>query len=213
MKLKHLNEQDWLSLIEHINTETVNTRLTQRERGAMLCLNILCQTGIRAEELIKLKVSDHDSLNKRLYITAAKGSNDRVLRISEDLNEKLIKAIRVMGLNNDDVLVGIIDRFYTRGSKGHAAKQYLREVWRELRVKLFGAIGSRLPMHSLRHTVAVRVLESNGGQVLKAKVALGHKSIDSTMHYLDYITTRDIEDEMISAVIPTRSSKDKKEIA
>ena len=61
------------------------------------------------------------------------------------------------------------------------AHRILREVFNSCE------ISGQLGMHSMRKTFARNVHERLGNDLAKTKIALGHKNISATMHYMNFM--------------------------
>jgi len=209
VKNKHLTDSQFQRLREYLNKALSDVDSTKS--GVAVCLSILLETGIRAEELGRLAVRDFLTEQRALNITGAKGSMDRSLRLSAETAQALSLAILSRGLTEADGIMGLMGAQYllcpSRQAARHAAKQSLRAIWRDLRDTLLGPDCADLGLHCLRHTLAVRLLQHTGGNIIKARVALGHRAVSSTLRYSNYIESLDVQEDVLMALWPTKKAQ------
>jgi len=198
MRLKHLTDSQYGVL-----RAKLSEMLKATNNGLAVLLSVLADTGIRAEELTSILCRDLMPEFKSLHIRGAKGSENRTLPLDQDTYNALESAIKRRGLLPEESIMGILSTAYRRiqyPNVNHAAKQRLRNLWRDLRKELWGEGASHLGLHCLRHTVAIRVLEHTHRDLLKTRLALGHKSINSTVKYVDYLDAQDVRDDVRNAM-------------
>lgn len=127
-----------------------------------LMLKLLLFTGAREAEAIKLRKKDLHSC--AVFIRAVKGSHDRLVPVQKEFYNELISFSQSMA--DDDVLFPVTTRT-------------VRNWWDKYKVCDLGA-------HCLRHTFGVRFY-ANTRDIHATKTALGHKNIQNTMVYLDFV--------------------------
>jgi site-specific recombinase XerD len=148
-------------------------------------------TGLRASEVISLKVGDIDSQRMTLRVEQGKGRKDRYAMLPPILLERLRVWWRV----------------------GHAQGKILRNGWlfpgldpvdplttRQLNRAIHAAadaagIDKRVSMHTLRHSFATHLLEQKV-DIRVIQVLLGHKQLETTTIYAHVAT--DLLREVIS---------------
>jgi integrase/recombinase XerC len=140
-----------------------------------LIIEIFYSTGIRLSELIKIKVTDCDSVKKQIKVLG-KRNKERII----PLTKELIKSIEnYMILRNQ---VRAVDRSYLlltdSGKKLNSSLVY-RKVNNLL--KDVTTLDKRSP-HILRHTFATHML-NNGADLNVIKELLGHASLSATEVY------------------------------
>jgi integrase/recombinase XerD len=146
--------------------------------------------GLRASEVIALKVSDIDSERMTLRVEQGKGRKDRYALLPPVLLERLRAWWRV----------------------GHAQGKLLRGGWlfpgldpldplttRQLNRAIHAAtvsagIDKRVSMHTLRHSFATHLLEQKV-DIRVIQVLLGHKKLETTSLYTHVAT------EVLRAVV------------
>jgi integrase/recombinase XerD len=154
-------------------------------------LTVAYATGLRASEVISLKVGDVDSQRMTLRVEQGKGSKDRYAMLPPLLLERLRAWWRV-GRAQGKILPGgwlfpglnPMDPLSTR--------QFNRAIH-------FAAdaakIDKRVSMHTLRHSFATHLLEQKV-DIRLIQVLLGHKRLETTTVYTHVAT--DLLREVIS---------------
>ncbi len=160
-----------------------------RER-ALLTLGF--STGYRISELLSLKVSDvctggviHNHINVKA--SNSKTKVGRTVLLNSDAKKvlkKLIEWLSAKGLDNTAPL--FVSRKHTNGFAAITRQQAGRLI-KDL-FALAGAIGSSYSTHSMRKTFAKAIYDATGGKIELVQLALGHKSINSTVSYLSFNT-------------------------
>ncbi len=143
--------------------------------------------GLRASEVVSLKISDIDSTRKVIRVEQGKGRKDRKDRYAM-LSDPLIELLRVWWL------------------AGRARGAMLSAGWlfpgqnpvnplttRQLRRAFDGAkeaagIDKRVSLHTLRHCFATHLLEQKV-DIRLIQVLLGHKKLDTTARYTQVAIT------------------------
>jgi integrase/recombinase XerD len=147
--------------------------------------------GLRASEVVALKVGDVDSQRMTLRIEQGKGRKDRYAMLSPVLLERLRvwwRVARAQGkmLDGGWLFPGLnpIDPLSTRQLNRaiHAAAQAAR-------------IDKRVSMHTLRHSFATHLLEQKV-DIRVIQVLLGHKKLETTALYAQVAT--DLLREVVS---------------
>ena len=146
-------------------------------------LSIAYGTGLRASEVIALKVGDIDSQRMTLRVEQGKGRKDRYAMLSPVLLQRLRTWWRV----------------------GHAQGKILPGGWlfpgmdptdplstRQLNRAIHAAaeaakLDKRVSMHTLRHSFATHLLESKV-DIRVIQVLLGHKKLETTALYAQVAT-------------------------
>jgi site-specific recombinase XerD len=146
-------------------------------------LSVAYGAGLRASEVIALKVGDIDSQRMTLRVEQGKGSKDRYAMLSPVLLERLRAWWRV----------------------GHAQGKILPGGWlfpgldpmdplsaRQLNRAIHAAaqaagIDKRVSMHTLRHSFATHLLEQKV-DIRVIQVLLGHKKLETTAIYAHVAT-------------------------
>ncbi|MFL6718667.1 MAG: tyrosine-type recombinase/integrase [Burkholderiaceae bacterium] len=160
-------------------------------------LSVAYGAGLRASEVISLKVSDIDSQRMTLRIEQGKGHKDRYAMLPPVLLERLRvwwRVARAQGkmLDGGWLFPGLnpIEPLSTRQLNRaiHAAAEAAR-------------IDKRVSMHTLRHSFATHLLEQKV-DIRVIQVLLGHKKLDTTALYAQVAT--DILREVVSPLEAVR---------
>src|SRR5207245_4601289 len=135
-------------------------------------LSVAYGAGLRAAEVVSLKVSDIDSKRMLIRVEQGKGRKDRNVMLSPhllDLLRSWWKAARPQGwlFPGRDPVQPMTTRQLNRAC--HAAAQ-------------MAEIDKRVSLHTLRHSFATHLLEQNV-DVRVIQVLLGHAKLDTTALY------------------------------
>lgn len=140
-------------------------------------------TGLRASEVVALKVSDIDSERMTLRVQQGKGQKDRYAMLAPVLLERLRvwwRVARAQGKMPDGgwLFPGLdpINQLSTR-----QLNRAIHAAAREAR------IDKRISMHTLRHSFATHLLEQKV-DIRVIQVLLGHKKLDTTALYAQVAT-------------------------
>jgi integrase len=134
-------------------------------------LEILKETGIRTDEAHKLEWTDLDFTRNTVNITASKNSNGRILPITERC-KGMLNAIK----NNQST------RIFPQ------AKKTIRTCFYHLRKKVATKYSNprmmKITLHTFRHFKGTMEYHKTK-DIIHVKTVLGHKSIESTMIYIN----------------------------
>jgi len=145
-------------------------------------LSVAYGAGLRASEVVSLKVSDIDSTRMVIRVEQGKGRKDRYVMLSTHLLELLRaywKAARPQGwlFPGRDRVNPLTPRQLSRAC--HAAAQA-------------AGIDKCVSLHTLRHSFATHLLEQKV-DIRVIQVLLGHKKLDTTALY-SQVATRAIRE-------------------
>ena len=147
-------------------------------------LSVAYGAGLRAAEVISLKVSDIDSKRMIIRVEQGKGGKDRNVMLSPSLLDLLRtwwKVARPQGwlFPGRDPAQPMTTRQLNRAC--HAAAQ-------------MAGINKRVSLHTLRHSFATHLLEQNV-DIRVIQVLLGHAKLDTTALYTR-VATKTISEVM-----------------
>jgi len=147
-------------------------------------LSVAYGAGLRASEVISLKIGDIDSERMVIRVEQGKGRKDRYVMLSRHLLQLLrawYKTARPQGwlFPGRDRVQPMTTRQLNRAC--HAAAQ-------------MAAIDKRVSLHTLRHSFATHLLEQNI-DVRVIQVLLGHAKLDTTALYTR-VATKTISEVM-----------------
>ena len=149
-----------------------------------LLLSLAYGCGLRASEVVSLKVCDIDSAQMVIRIEQGKGRKDRYVMLSPDLLDMLRQwwtAARPQGW-----------LFPGRPAINPLTTRQLNRIF-HLAAEA-AEIKTGATLHTLRHSFATHLLESKF-DIRMIQALLGHKRLDTTAHYTRVAT------EMISKVV------------
>ena len=161
-------------------------------------LSIAYGAGLRASEVIALKVSDIDSERMTLRVEQGKGRKDRYAMLSPVLLERLRAWWRV-GHAQGKILPG----GWLFPGMNPIESLSTRQLNRFIHAAADAAhIDKRVSMHTLRHSFATHLLEQKV-DIRVIQVLLGHKKLETTALYAQVAT--DLLREVISPLerLPT----------
>jgi site-specific recombinase XerD len=135
-------------------------------------LSVAYGAGLRAAEVVSLKVADLDSARMLIRVEQGKGRKDRFAMLSPDLLDLLrqwwlVKRPRGWLFPGQQPAQPITTRQLNRAC--HAAAQAAK-------------LDKRISMHTLRHSFATHLLERHT-DIRVIQVLLGHRKLDSTALY------------------------------
>ncbi len=147
-------------------------------------LSVAYGAGLRASEVVSLKVGDIDSARMVIRVEQGKGRKDRYVMLSEHLLQLLRaywKASRPQGW-----------LFPGRNPVNALSARQLRYVCRGAAEA--AGIDKRVSLHTLRHSFATHLLEQKV-DIRVIQVLLGHKNLETTALYAQVATCtlRDVE--------------------
>ena len=146
-------------------------------------------TGYRISELLSLKVSDVSTngiIHSHVTVKAAntKTKTGRTVLLNADAQKALRRLVDVIGTNANGQSPLFVSRKHDANGN---LKAISRQQAHELLKALFAKIGEfgNVSTHTLRKTFAARIYEQTGKLEI-VQIALGHKSINSTISYLAF---------------------------
>ncbi len=159
-----------------------STTLSIRDRAM---LETLYATGLRASELVRLRLNDV-SLQKGLLITLGKGSKQRAVPIGE---EAMVWLRRYMEEARPALLKKHSSVHLFLSIRGQAmTRQNFWEVIKKTAL-MAGIERKRIKPHVLRHSFATHLIEG-GADLRSVQAMLGHADISTTQIYTHVTTGR-----------------------
>jgi site-specific recombinase XerD len=154
-------------------------------------LSVAYGAGLRASEVVALKVSDIDSQRMTLRIEQGKGRKDRYAMLSPVLLERLRVWWRVARAQGK-----MLDGGWLFPGLNPIEPLSARQLNRAIHAAAEEAkIDKRVSMHTLRHSFATHLLEQKV-DIRVIQVLLGHKKLETTALYAQVAT--DILREVVS---------------
>ena len=157
-------------------------------------LETLFYTGIRASELINIKLSDINYRSRFIRIFG-KGSKERIVPFTSSCGEtieKYVKELRpILASRNEEIPLTIF--LNNRGKE--LTLRGLEYILKNIEEKVGENLG--LHPHLLRHTFATILLE-NGANLREIQELLGHESINTTQVYT-HVTESGMKQEYLKS--------------
>ncbi len=153
-------------------------------------LSVAYGAGLRASEVVSLKVSDIDSSRQVIRVEQGKGRKDRYAMLSALLLD-LLRAWWRAGREQGVMLPGGW-LFPGRDPINPLTPRQLSRIFHA--AKTAAEIDKRVSLHTLRHCFATHLLEQKV-DIRVIQVLLGHKKLDTTAHYsqVDSTTLRAVK--------------------
>jgi len=153
-------------------------------------IRLLYCCGLRPSEVLKLRTSDVDLEEGRLYIHESKGSKDRVVMMSDDVAEYYRKFDVQMKL-----LLPTRTMFFEYAGGRVYIRNHLDRLFQDIRDKVFPDAGERKPvLYDFRHTYATHKLYKwmKEGKDLTAMIPylsayMGHAQFTDTYYYIHLV--------------------------
>lgn len=143
--------------------------LNKKKSRDTLMLTLLRKYGMRQSEMLMLRPCDINVEIRTMKIQGLKGSNSRELPLTDELFARIM--YEVSKCPGDDMKIFPIGR------------KRLFAIWAFYRPV-------KKPLHALRHSFGVEMYKKTKDLHL-VKNLLGHKSIASTMIYLDFVQSQE----------------------
>lgn len=164
MSRYQLNKSKYLLRSEEEELRRVLKLFEERDRRDTALIELALATGARASEILAITGSDLEAENQTVFIRGIKGSNDREIPVKS----RLFSRLQGLVSSPEERLFKIS---YPR----------LVQIWLNFRP-------CNKKFHSLRHTFALNLYKKTK-DIRLVQVALGHRSIQNTMIYADYVYT------------------------
>ncbi len=167
-----LNKSKYLVDSELSELKRILRLFQDKDRRNTCLIELALNTGGRASELLNLKWIDVDLTEKTVFIKGLKGSNDREIPL-RDAEFKRLLSLKSDTDQNNDLIFKIS---YPR----------LVQIWND-----YKPVDKKF--HSLRHTFALNLFKKTKDLRL-VQVALGHRNIQNTIVYAEYVySTRELK--------------------
>jgi integrase/recombinase XerD len=146
-------------------------------------LSVAYGAGLRASEVVALKVGDIDSQRMTLRIERGKGDKDRYAMLPPLLLERLRVWWRVARAQGK-----MLDGGWLFPGMNPIESLTTRQLNRAVHAAALAAgIDKRVSMHTLRHSFATHLLEQKV-DIRVIQVLLGHKKLETTALYAQVVT-------------------------
>ncbi len=181
-------------------------RLLEHAPGlkARAALSLAYGAGLRASEVVSLKVTDIDSERQVIRVEQGKGRKDRYAMLADDLLE-LLRTWWRAGYEKGVMLPGGW-LFPGQNPVNHLTARQLSRIFHG--AKDAAEIGKKVSLHTLRHCFATHLLEQKV-DIRIIQVLLGHTKLNTTAHYsqVDSRTLKAVKSPL--ELLPVRRKKKK----
>ena len=173
-------------------------------------LSLAYGCGLRAGEVVRLRVGDIDSAQNILRIVQSKGCKDRNVMLSQDLLD-LLRQWWKLRPRRYDAGVPRAERWLFPGCR--RGRPITTRQFNRLFHEAAAAAGITKPvtLHSLRHSFATHLLE-RGVDIRVIQALLGHEKLDTTARYTRVATAMiaNVESPLDLLSKPNRKAKRRK---
>jgi site-specific recombinase XerD len=152
---------------------------------ARAALSLAYGAGLRASEVVSLKVTDIDSERQVIRVEQGKGRKDRYAMLSDDLLALLRDWWRAG--REKDVMLPSGWLFPGQNPVNHLTARQLSRIFHA--AKAGAEIDKRVSLHTLRHCFATHLLEQKV-DIRLIQVLLGHTKLTTTAHYAQVDSTK-----------------------
>jgi integrase/recombinase XerD len=152
---------------------------------ARVMLSLAYGCGMRAGEVVRLKVGDIDSDQEIIRIVQSKGRKDRNVMLPVDILSLLREwwTERPTGQDQD---VSALERVLFPGYRGkHLSARQISRLFKETARE--AGITKPVTLHTLRHSFATHLLE-HGVDIRVIQALLGHAKLTTTARYASVAT-------------------------
>ena len=136
---------------------------------------IMLRRGLRVEEVATLNLADLDLRRNRIFVHQGKGGKGRVVYVSHDAREAILKYLRVRPRCRAKKL------FVAEKDPYRGKPISVRGI--QKRMEYYARLtGMKVSCHHLRHTMATQLLNAET-EVVTIQELLGHNQISTTERY------------------------------
>jgi site-specific recombinase XerD len=163
-------------LPKHLRDEQISTLLgviTKARDRAMFMLMLRC--GLRVEEVANLSLAAMDLKRRRIYVLNGKGAKDRVVYVSNDAYDALVRYLRLRPRSREKRVFLVEKGTYSGKPISVRGIQKRMEYYAK-------KAGLKVSCHHLRHTMATQMLNADADLVTIQDI-LGHSRIKTTQRY------------------------------
>lgn len=161
-------------------------------------LMVALDAGLRASEVVKLKIEDIDSQRMLIRVQRSKGKKDRYVNLSTQLLQ-LLREYWLVRRPKEWLFPGRYpDRHMCACSLSNQCRDYRH------RAKMRKAVTP----HMLRHTFATMLLDA-GVNIRKIQILLGHRSLKTTARYT-HVSTQSLRTTTTPLQLMQQRGKTKK---
>ena len=182
-EIYHLREPQKIPLVISVN-EAKRLLAVADSLKARVMLSLSYGCGLRAGEVVRLKVKHIDSAQNIIRIEQSKGRKDRNVMLSPKMLDLLREWWKVRPSRYDEG-TPVQERWLFPGSKGRRAgkpitTRHLNRLFHEAAEA--AGIKKNVTLHALRHSFATHLLD-RGRDIRVIQALLGHDKLDTTARY------------------------------
>jgi site-specific recombinase XerD len=180
-EIYHLRQPQTIPLIMSVN-EAKRLLAVAESLKARVLLSLGYGCGLRAGEVVRLKVKHIDSAQRIIRIEQSKGRKDRNVMLSPAMLDLLRQWWKVRPSRYDAGLP-VQERwlFPSRKTPGRPiTTRHLNRIFHETAEA--AGIKKSVTLHALRHSFATHLLE-RGTDIRKIQALLGHDKLETTARY------------------------------
>lgn len=148
-------------------------------------INFYMYTWCRLSELIKLKIEEIDFINRTIRINDGKGNKDRIIPLTYDLSDILIKYL-IKKKNSRN-----ISNFVFPTKNGLEMQK--RDIYK-IFLKIKNNLSFYFTPHMLRHTFATELIRKDV-DIYKVSKVLWHSNVKTTQIYT-WLTVKDVSEKL-----------------
>ena len=179
-EIYHIREPQKIPLVMSPD-ETRRLLAVASSLKARVALSLGYGCGLRASEIVRLKVKHIDSAQKIIRIEQSKGRKDRNVMLSPEMLDLLRQWWKVRP-TRDDAAVAPGERWLFPGRQ-RGRPTTTRQLSRLFHEAADGAgIRKGVSLHTLRHSFATHLLE-RGSDIRIIQALLGHDKLETTARY------------------------------
>ena len=149
------------------------------EWRAWAVINFLIATGVRANTIVNIKVSDIDFEQNLIHLRKLKNRKQQMIPMSTTLNAALNLYLKVWDWDVDD---------YLFSASNHQQLQAHSLILAIRRYNISRGV-TKTSVHLFRHTFAKNYILAGGG-MMQLQAILGHSTLDMTRKYINLLRKR-----------------------
>lgn len=170
---RRIPKQDAIRILEYARNMRCTYRYERTRNQA--AFGLMIYAGLRANEMLSLKVADIDVENKTLHINRGKGAKDRVVPICNTLRIMLEEYVRERRRLGKDCVNFLTSAQHDQPFTYNGLKKVVDVIKKRTKIQF--------TPHTLRHTFATLMLEG-GCDIFSLSKMMGHSDIKTTTIYL-----------------------------
>ena len=184
----HIREPQKLPLVMSIDEiKRLLAVASSLKTRVLLSLGYGC--GLRASEIVRLKVKHIDGGQNIIRIEQSKGRKDRNVMLPEEMPGLLRRWWKARSARHD-VGIPLQERWLFPSRKVVGRPITTRQLNRLFHEAADAAgIKKHVTVHTLRHSFATHLLDGGSTDLRKIQVLLGHEKLDTTARYLHVATS------------------------